>query len=298
MSWPVFGFRDHLASVTAFAQDRDLSSYASAIEGIRGVRCALQLQTGLQGTHEFAYDLSHRHLGRLQPTASLSMRALAGHSIKSSLSHTWTRDSRDDPFLSTRGGLLKAQHEYAGLGGDAYHYKCESEAQISRILGHHGFGISFAARTGFLASLNGRAPAFSDRFQLGGPTCVRMFRYNSLGPKDGLDSLGGEAYYSTGASLFLPPWPHKAHWPFKLHTFINAGQLIQLHPQRGSWTPAKQTTLLVDELLRKPSCSVGVGIMFQQGNLRAELNVGAPLAMRRGDGARKGVQLGVGLSFL
>jgi len=34
-----------------------------------------------------------------------------------------------------------------------------------------------------MATLDGKAPYLNDRFMLGGPTCVRMFRLNSLGPK-------------------------------------------------------------------------------------------------------------------
>ena len=49
--------------------------------------------------------------------------------------------------------------------------------------------FSLGARAGFLHPLtngdNGTAPTPSDRFQLGGPTNLRMFRANSLGPRDG-----------------------------------------------------------------------------------------------------------------
>ena len=49
--------------------------------------------------------------------------------------------------------------------------------------------LSLGARTGILHSLSngedGTVPTLSDRFQLGGPTSLRMFRANSLGPRDG-----------------------------------------------------------------------------------------------------------------
>ena len=48
--------------------------------------------------------------------------------------------------------------------------------------------LSLGARTGILHSLSngddGTTPTLSDRFQLGGPTNLRMFRANSLGPRD------------------------------------------------------------------------------------------------------------------
>ena len=40
-------------------------------------------------------------------------------------------------------------------------------------------------RTGLLWRLGEKLTPFSDRFQLGGPSSVRMFRMNSMGPRDG-----------------------------------------------------------------------------------------------------------------
>lgn len=56
--------------------------------------------------------------------------------------------------------------------------------------------MSFAARTGLIVPLNKSIP-FPDRFQLGGPSSVRMFRMNSMGPHD------GRTFASTS---------HSVHW--------------------------------------------------------------------------------------
>lgn len=83
------------------------------------------------------------------------MRNAAGPTVKSSISHTYTRDTRDDPFVATRGHYLRLRQvrddprgcaadvadrllisqEYAGLGGDAQFVKAEQEGSISRSLG-------------------------------------------------------------------------------------------------------------------------------------------------------------------
>jgi outer membrane protein insertion porin family len=81
---------------------------------------------------------------------------------------------------------------------------------------------------------------------LGGPTSVRMFRPNAMGPKDsgmflhlvpicllilrvsGIgDFMGGDLHWSTGLSL-LAPIPKRPDWPVKCHMFVNAGRLIRL----------------------------------------------------------------------
>lgn len=68
------------------------------------------------------------------------MREAAGTSVKSSLSHTFMYDTRDDRIAATRGLYGKVYHELAGLalGGDANFYKAEVEGQASRKLWETG----------------------------------------------------------------------------------------------------------------------------------------------------------------
>ena len=62
------------------------------------------------------------------------MREASGQSFKSSLSHTWVRDTRDDKLTGTRGIYTKIYQEIAGIGGDAKFHKLEAEGQLSRSL--------------------------------------------------------------------------------------------------------------------------------------------------------------------
>lgn len=48
--------------------------------------------------------------------------------------------------------------------------------------------LSFGFRAGALIGLGGKPTLFSDRYQLGGPTSVRIFRPNTMGPKDSGES--------------------------------------------------------------------------------------------------------------
>jgi outer membrane protein insertion porin family len=118
-----------------------------------------------------------------------------------------------------------------------------------------------------------------------------MFRHSSLGPKNGQDSLGGDAFWSVGLSMFSPI-PKKPHWPLMLHAFANAGQLAQLP------TAAASSRVGACKELAQPSTAAGVGLVYTQGQLRVELNAGVPLTARRGDGMAKGLQLGIGIDFL
>jgi len=45
------------------------------------------------------------------------------------------------------------------------------------------------------------------------------------GPQD--DSIGGQLYYSAGLST-ISDLPFKAHWPVKMHAWVNAGRLDEV----------------------------------------------------------------------
>ncbi|BGP57764.1 hypothetical protein JCM8202v2_005411 [Rhodotorula sphaerocarpa] len=302
------------ADFSIFSTQRDLNFYASCNEASKGAMARLRTLTPF-GVHEFAYEAVLREIGGIAPLASMSIREAAGPSVKSALSHTFTRDTRDDPFTSTRGCFLKLKQEYAGLAGDAHFVKAEQEGSVSRWLGG-GYSASLSARSGFLLPLSAptssSSPAsessprratslFPDRYHLGGPTSVRHFRLNSLGPKDVGDYLGGDAYYALGASL-LTPFRFPALWRsasgrategnwwrsenLKGHLWLNAGKLV------GSGQPYSS---LVTSL---PSTTAGFGLVYRHSLVRVEANLGVPLVQTRGEGGVKGFQFGLGLSFL
>uniref|UniRef100_V5E4R3 Bacterial surface antigen (D15) domain-containing protein n=2 Tax=Kalmanozyma brasiliensis (strain GHG001) TaxID=1365824 RepID=V5E4R3_KALBG len=327
--------------VAVFAHERDYSTHSSLFEAVKGLKVSGHAaftdepkgvidpteEDGARAVttqHEVAYEASVRELGRVRSDASVAVRKMAvSPSVKSALSWTWIRESRDSVVLPSRGSKVRTFLEYAGLGGDARHVKAEVEATTGRhfspfswlyppqppaptpsefvdeltptipqpTLTNHPIYTSLTLRSGLIQPLTSTPTHFSDRFHLGGPTSLRMFRHSSLGPKGGHDSLGGDAYWALGASV-LTPIPRKPHWPLMLHGFVNAGQVCQLPSvsSRGYGAAWKE--------LGQPSSSVGVGLVYMQGQLRVELNAGVPITAREGDGMRKGLQLGIGVDFL
>jgi len=238
--------------------------------------------------HEFAYEAVLRHIGSLKPDASASIREAAGQSVKSSVSHTFLLDSRNDRLAPTHGFYLKTVHEIAGLGGGASFIKSETHGQVSRPI-FPGVSVSLAARSGLLWGLNGPT-LFSDRFQLGGPASIRSFRANAMGPRDGSDSLGGEMYWSAGLSV-ISQIPKKPEWPVKTHAWVNAGRLDNIDKSRPLADNVAST-------LAKPSVSAGVGLIYNFDIARVEVNFGVPLVASKSDGSRRGFQVGLGLEFL
>ncbi|KAL1890950.1 hypothetical protein Sste5346_007947 [Sporothrix stenoceras] len=80
--------------------------------------------------HTVAYGSAWRQLTGLGGSASPTVRRDAGDSLKSSLSHTFIRDRRDNALLPQSGYLVRTASELAGwgpLGGDVAFAKAEAE---------------------------------------------------------------------------------------------------------------------------------------------------------------------------
>ncbi|KAG6920102.1 hypothetical protein DXG01_010170 [Tephrocybe rancida] len=285
---PLTSDLDTYGELSAYGLERDNTSFASCTEGLRGLKATIRNGAISRGAHEIVYEAVLRHVGGLSPTASISMREAAGQSSKSSLSYSFIVDTRNNHLMPTRGYYAKVFNEYAGLGGDASFYKGEIEGNISRPI-IDGVTLSFAARTGILYGI-GKPTLFSDRFQLGGPTSVRAFRANSMGPRDKSDSVGGDLLWSTGVSV-ISNLPLKPHWPVKIHAWLNAGRLDAIDRNQSLASNLQRT-------LTSPSISVGVGVVYRFDPVRVEVNFGVPLVASKSDGSRKGVQVGMGLEFL
>ncbi|KAI7818690.1 surface antigen-domain-containing protein [Gamsiella multidivaricata] len=289
LATPILADPDKNLSFNLFSQSRNNTQWSSYEEDLRGGSLKYSTLSPL-GYHEFAYEGHWREVCRPSEKASLSIREQCGHSLKSALTHMWIHDMRDEPLMPSTGHFVRVIQEYAGLGGDVNHLRQEVEAQIARS-NDAGYIVSATVKSGYLHSLNGKKSKISDRFFLGGPMSVRGFKSNGLGPREGEDSLGGDAYMSAGLSL-LTPFPGLASRDsFKAHFFANAGTLVGIEPGQS----ALKT---VEDLTKAPSVSVGAGIVYRHPQVRIELNFALPLMATKTDAISRGWQLGLGISFL
>ncbi|RIB07179.1 hypothetical protein C2G38_2046223 [Gigaspora rosea] len=123
---PINGNPDSRVDISAFSLTKNNQIYSSRDEIMRGIAL----------TWRFDYlSLTPRNY---------SIRESAGHSLKSSVTHTLIRDKRDDLMLPSKGYYIKLFQEFAGLGGDVNFIKNEIESQANFPLGkgflHGAFG--------------------------------------------------------------------------------------------------------------------------------------------------------------
>jgi outer membrane protein insertion porin family len=202
------------------------------------------------------------------------------------------------------------------LKGDVSFWKSEIETQgaipipIPGIQGDSGISLTTGFRAGLLVPLgldSNSRPQLSrinDRFFLGGPTDVRGFRLCGLGPREGVDSLGGDFYAAGSANLLFPLPRVGADKPLRLQLFMNGGRLLPLRTsQKAAPTTSGEVqdavvSTISDLQTGLPSIAAGVGIVYAHPVARFELNFSLPLVLRKGEEGRKGLQLGIGINFL
>lgn len=324
-STPINGNPDLRLSVEAM-RSATQKPWASHEEDLTGANLRLAWLTPNSDSHALSYSNAWRQLTGLAATASPTVRADAGDSLKNSVAHTFTRDRRDNPMLPQSGYLLRTVSELAGWGplnGDVSFAKTELEASgaipltIPGVAGTSGVSVGGGLRMGVLCPLPGgysftgaaQPSRINDRFQLGGPTDVRGFKLGGLGPHDGADSVGGDVFAAGSANMLVPLPRLGAESPLRLQLFGNAGRLVALN---RSTRESKEGVLAMDpatvlggvksavaELANGcPSVAVGIGLVYAHPVARFELNFSLPLVVRRGEEARKGLQVGVGINFL
>ena len=264
-----------------------------------------------------------RQVTGLGQGASPTVRGDAGDSIKTAIKSTYSRERRDNPQLPQSGYMARSSWEIAGvgpLGGSVGFSKGDIEVggalpvSVPGVQGPTGISIGGGFRMGLLWPLalgwdvGGKAQPsrINDRFQLGGPTDVRGFKLGGLGPHDGPDAVGGDAFAAGSVNLLLP-LPYKgAESGLRFQLFANGGRLVALKnkgeaSQDGLDAKAVGKGMLnaVSELANGlPSTAAGFGLVYAHPVARFELNFSLPLILRRGELGTKGLQLGVGINFL
>ncbi|KAF3037330.1 hypothetical protein E8E12_003923 [Didymella heteroderae] len=303
---PVLSNPDFKWQVNGFASSV-LKSWASHEEVQKGANTKLLWRSRTGHEHSFGYSGIWRQVTSLADNASPTVRADAGDSFKSSLTHTWTNDKRDYPLLPSSGYLMKTVSELAGfsaLGGDASFFKTEAESQVALPFGSTGITLTAGLRGGLLYPLAPGGSRINDRFQLGGPNSVRGFRLGGLGPHDGADAVGGDVFAAGGASLLLPVPRVGKETPLRVQAFINGGRLLALKGAKsddGTFAGDARESLkkaFSDLKAELPSAAAGVGLVYAHPIARFEINFSLPLVMRKEEQGRKGLSFGVGIEFL
>lgn len=244
---------------------------------------------GTLGVYTLGWNLRWRE-NTIGPRAPFDIREQCGHSLKSSLCHTFVSDGRTDLIYPASGHYYRHSLEYSGVGGDVNALKGDVKMQINKELFTDCI-LSATLRASAVHSLSDSPLLINERTFLGGPNSIRGFALHGIGQHAGEASLGGEIAWEAGVHLYtpLPFVRNKTPFDFRMHLFGNAGNLLESLENISSWR----------DIVEKPRLSFGLGLAARVGNnTKLELNYCVPMCMRPGDMTSPGLRLGFGIEFL
>lgn len=243
--------------------------------------------------HEFVFENLLRSITNVGLNASNNVLFHAGDDLKSSIIYKLKLDTRDSKILPKSGFNFEVNSELSGLFPQLNTSRFVKQSVETSLATHSpvlNTILNLNLKGGWLYSLNSKSINLMDKFYIGGPNDVRSFFYNGIGPRNNLDSLGGDCFVSGGLSVFNK-FPFVKSESFKIHTFVNFGKLLPYDKNESLNTNLK-------ELLSKPAVGAGIGMVYLHPIARFELNFVLPISSHQNDSIRKGFQYGVGISFL
>jgi outer membrane protein insertion porin family len=195
--------------------------------------------------------------------------------------------------------LLKLQNELAGIGGNVGFLKNEIELQYNvPVLLLSDFVFQASLRAGHMRptqTLNA-VSSISDRFFLGGPLGLRGYHLFGAGPHSEGNALGARTYWVGGLHLYTPlpfrPGAGGIGDRFRTHWFLNFGNIGNFPFVYGDHY--RNMALLLNRL----RYSMGMGLVISLGEARFEINYVLPQGQQPGDKAEKGLQFGIGVTFV
>lgn len=289
-SQPVFNHADYLWDTLAFINTRKLDWIQSSVQ-TKGIVTRLNTRFESNLNFDVRFENSWRALSN-HGSRSLEVLSQLRDTFKSSVTLGATYDSRNNRTGPTSGHLARLGVEYSGLFGfnNVRFTKFQWEGQLALGLGKN-HSLIFSNKAGLLLNGDKLKTNILDRFHIGGPNDVRSFLLNGLGPKDQNSSVGGDCFLNGGISLLshIPKTPEDTN--FKIINYINFGKLASINSSNS-------TKDIVQLLSSGYSLSAGFGILYNHPMARFELNFGLPIVAHANDQIRKGIQYGVGVSFL
>ncbi|MGB5452099.1 MAG: outer membrane protein assembly factor BamA [Sedimenticolaceae bacterium] len=139
----------------------------------------------------------------------------------------WRHDSRDTAIFPNTGAVQSLYGIVTTPGSDLTYYKASYEhRRYWPVAGD--FVVSARAQIGYGDGYGDTTELpFFENFFAGGPSSIRGFKANSIGPRDSQgDALGGNFLYEGSVELLFPPPFMKDNEALRLALFTDAGSVV------------------------------------------------------------------------
>lgn len=174
---------------------------------LAGFSPSLEFPVSENGRLNLAYKIARDRISNVSPASSPILLAEAGTKWTSSVSYTYSYDTRITGIDPNAGLLLRFGQEFAGLGGDTKFIRTTALVAAERKVLQENVTLRAAIEGGAITSLGNTTTRVTDRFFL---TSQRMrgFERNGVGPRDltvaNLDALGGNYFAVTRLEAEFP----------------------------------------------------------------------------------------------
>ena len=158
-----------------------------------------------RGSLTYNYDLAD--ISNVEDTASDTIKRDSGENIKSSITASVRRDSRDNLFHPTGGSMNSLSYEFAGLGGNVGFNKIIAETGWYFPLLWKTVGV-LHGKTGYAKELQGKTLPDYEKFYMVGIDALRGFERDDLSPRDEEgNEIGGNKFVQFNAEIRFPLVP-------------------------------------------------------------------------------------------
>jgi outer membrane protein insertion porin family len=163
--------------------------------------------------------------------ASLALKQAQGTTLTSLVGYSLSYNTLDSPKDPHSGIFAELRQDVAGLGGDSHFLRTTGEARYYREFYDDIIGIAHF-QAGDIMGFGGNQLRIIDNFNLG-PTLVRGFAPNGLGPRDisnplfyKTGALGGTDYVGASVEVQFPIFGMPREIGIKGAVFADAGTLF------------------------------------------------------------------------
>jgi outer membrane protein insertion porin family len=200
---PYFLGYPYAAGFDLYNENREFDTYSYKITG-GDVRFGKELTEDIRT--DAMYKLEKVDVFDISDTASRIIKEQEGKRTTSSLSLTFTMDTRDSFYAPSRGGRHGLSLENAGgiLGGDNYFVRVSGDSSwffplpLNMVLNLRG-------KAGFIEPYSGREAPIYEKFFVGGLYSIRGFEYGRAGPIDeNREPLGSLKMIVFNSELLFP----------------------------------------------------------------------------------------------
>ena len=211
----------------------------------------------------------------LAPSLPIQQAALAGPQWVSAVGSSVNYNSLDNIKSPTSGFSSQLKQDLAGLGGDVKFLRTTEDLRYYHSINDDVVSL-VRAQGGYVTGWGGQQVPLLNTF-FGGPTMVRGFAPNGIGPRDltpgtSMDNVGGSMYWATTAQLQsnIPGVPQE--YGLKANVFVDAGSVFR-YSGPTAFPGSAQSLQLANKNVVRSSAGAGLTWASPFGNLTVDYAV-------------------------